>query len=156
MRAANRAGGIDNITAIVLDVEAGDPDEGTVAAAPAAPTTGPRRRLWPWIVGAIAGVLVLAVAFTAFRSYVDNQWYVGVANGHVAVYQGIPAAPFGFELFRVDQDTGLDATAVEQLATFPGLADGINVDSREAALAIVDQMRRDLRDAQRQQNGGTP
>ena len=34
VRAANRAGGIDNITVIVLDVEAGDPDEGTVAEAP--------------------------------------------------------------------------------------------------------------------------
>src|SRR6476659_4178025 len=34
VRAANRAGGIDNITAIVLEVEAGEPDAGTVAAAP--------------------------------------------------------------------------------------------------------------------------
>jgi serine/threonine protein phosphatase PrpC len=158
VRAANRAGGIDNTTVIVLDVEAGDPDQGTVAAAPApAPTTTrPKRRLWPWLVGAIAGVLLLTVAYTAFRSYVDNQWYVGVSNGHVAIYQGIPASPFGFELSHVDQDTGLDAAAVEQLATFPGLSDGINVDSREAALATVDQMRQDLRDARRQQDGGTP
>ena len=57
VRAANRAGGIDNITVIVLDIEAGDPDEGTVAAAPVAQVTAPKRRLWPWLVGAIAGVL---------------------------------------------------------------------------------------------------
>ena len=151
VRAANRAGGIDNITVIVLDVEAGDPDEGTVAAAPAVSTVRPRRRWWPWIVGAIAGVLLLGAAFTVFRSYVDKQWYVGVSNGHVAIYQGIPASPFGFDLSHVDLDTELDAAAVEQLATFPGLREGINVDSREAALATVEQMRRDL-----QQQDATP
>ena len=70
-----------------------------------------------------------------------------MSNGHVAVFQGIPASPFGFDLSHVDQDTGLDAAAVEQLATFPGSSDGINVDSREAALATVEQMRQDLRDA---------
>jgi protein phosphatase len=149
VRAANRAGGIDNITVIVLDVEAGDPDEGTVAEAPVA--VRPRRRWWPWVAGAIAGVLLLAVAFTVFRSYVDKQWYVGVSNGHVAIYQGIPASPFGFDLSHVDLDTGLDAAAVEQLATFPGLTEGINVDSREAALATVEQMRQDL-----QQQGTKP
>ena len=150
VRAANRAGGIDNITVIVLDVEAGDPDEGTVAA-PVVSTVRPRRRWWPWIVGAIAGVLLLGAAFTAFRSYVDKQWYVGVSNGHVAIYQGIPASPFGFDLSHVDLDTELDAAAVEQLATFPGLREGINVDSREAALATVEQMRQDL-----QQQGAAP
>jgi protein phosphatase len=149
VRAANRAGGIDNITVIVLDVEAGDPDEGTVAEAAVA--VRPRRRWWPWVVGAIAGVLLLAAAFTAFRSYVDKQWYVGVANGHVAIYQGIPASPFGFDLSHVDVDTELDAAAVEQLATFPRLTEGINVDSREAALATVEQMRQDL-----QQQGAKP
>ena len=150
VRAANRAGGIDNITVIVLDIDAGDPDEGTVAA-PVVSTVQPTRRWWPWVVGAIAGVLLLAVAFTVFRSYVDKQWYVGVANGHVAIYQGIPASPFGFDLSHVDLDTGLDAAAVEQLATFPGLTEGINVDSREAALATVEQMRQDL-----QQQGTKP
>ncbi|MEP6758150.1 MAG: Stp1/IreP family PP2C-type Ser/Thr phosphatase [Actinomycetota bacterium] len=156
VRAANRAGGIDNITVIVLDVAAGDPEAGTVTSTPA-PTRAPaRRRLWPWIVGAIGVVLLVTVALTAFRSYVDDQWYVGVANGQVAIYQGIPAAPFGFELSHVDLDTGLDAAAVEALATFPGLADGINVDDRDAALATVEQMRQDLRDARAQRNGAGP
>jgi PPM family protein phosphatase len=153
VRAANRAGGIDNITAIVLDVEAGDPEAGTVAAAPAPARTRPKRRWWPWIAGAVGVVLLAMVALTVFRSYVDNQWYVGVSNGHVAIYQGIPAAPFGFELSHVDLDTGLDASAVAALATFPGLTEGINVDDRDAALATVDQMRQDLRDTRAQRNG---
>jgi len=68
-----------------------------------------------------------------------------VSSEHVAIFQGIPAAPFGFELSHVDEDTGLDAAEVEALATFPGLRDGINVGSREEAVAIVDQMRDDLK-----------
>ncbi len=155
VRAANRAGGIDNITVIVLDVEAGEPDEGTVTEPPQSRPEA-TRRWWPWLLGAAGVIVLLAAGFTVFRSYVDDQWYVGVSNGHVAVFQGIPASPFGFDLSHVDQDTGLDAAAVEQLATFPGLSDGINVDSREAALATVEQMRQDLRDAQAQQTGPVP
>jgi hypothetical protein len=45
----------------------------------------------------------------------------------------------------VDEDTGLDATEVERLQTFPDLAEGINFESRDAALAAVEQMRQDLK-----------
>jgi len=157
VRAANRAGGIDNITALVLDAVDGEPEDGEVAEPPVAEAASgdrARRVPWRWLIGAVAAVVVAIVAFTAFRSWVDGQWYVGVANGHVAIYQGIPAAPFGIELSHVDEDTGLDAAAVLQLGTFPELPDGINVDSREEAQAIVDTMQQDLRDAQRQQTDG--
>ena len=144
VRAANRAGGVDNITALVLEVEPGDPGSGTVSTAPTAPD---RRRRPPWraILGLLAAAVVLFVAYTAFRSYTDRQWYVGVSDGNVAIFQGIPAAPFGVELSHVDEDTGIDAADVERLQTFPDLAEGINFDSREAAAAAVDQMREDLK-----------
>ena len=149
VRAANHAGGIDNITALVLDAVAGEPDGDSVAPSPTPPASasGGRRRTWRWIVGAIAAVVLVGAAYTTFRSYVDNQWYVGVSDAHVAIYQGIPASPFGIELSHVDEDSGLDALAVERLATFTGLSQGINADSREQALAIVEQMRHDLQTA---------
>ncbi|MDP9185565.1 MAG: BofC C-terminal domain-containing protein, partial [Actinomycetota bacterium] len=101
------------------------------------------------IVAAVAAVVLLFAGYTAFRSYVDRQWYVGVSNEHVAIFQGIPAAPFGFELSHVDEDTGLDAAAVESLATYQDLREGINVDSRDEADSTVDQMRLDLKAASR-------
>jgi protein phosphatase len=161
VRAANRAGGIDNITALVLEAAEGEPEEGTVAETPeVVPASGdrPRRSPWRWVIGAVAAVVILFAGYTAFRSYVDDQWYVGVSNGHVAIYQGIPAVPFGIHLSRVDEDTGLDAVAVEQLGTFSDLPDGINVSSLEEAKAIVGQMEQDLQDAQKQhqKNGGGP
>jgi PPM family protein phosphatase len=145
VRAANRAGGIDNITAIVLEVQPGEPEAGTVAPAPATAAGTTRRVPWRSIVAAVAALIVVFAAYSAFRSYVDRQWYVGVSNGHVAIFQGIPAAPFGFQLSHVDEETDVDAAAAESLGTFPDLAQGINYDSRDAAVAAIEQMREDLK-----------
>jgi serine/threonine protein phosphatase PrpC len=146
VRAANRAGGIDNITVVVLEVLPGEAEAGTVGPASSAIAARTRRRIsWRTIAAAVVAVVLLVVAYSAFRSYVDRQWYVGVSDGHVAIFQGIPAAPFGIELSHVDFDTGLDAAAVERLPTYEHLPDGINVESRDAALTTVEQMRQDLK-----------
>jgi protein phosphatase len=151
VRAANRAGGIDNITAIVLEVELGEPDAGTVADAPASATTSTRRVPWRAITIVLTTIVLLLVAYTVFRSYLDRQWYLGVSSdGHVALYQGIPAAPFGIHLSHVDLDTGLDAAKVEQFH-YDGLPQGITFDSRDAALVVVQQMQSDVQQQQQQQ-----
>lgn len=156
VRAANRAGGLDNITVVVLDALEGDgvvaPPEaiGTAADDPAEPS----RRPWRWVVAAVVVVVVLAAAFTGFRAWLDGRWYVGEANGHVAVYQGIPATILGRDLAEVDVETGLSADDVAALPLYADLAEGINADSREDALAIVDQMRQDLRRQAREGGGG--
>jgi len=65
----------------------------------------------------------------------------------VAIYQGIPADILGFELSDLDTETEVSALDVESLPLYADLADGINVDSREAALTRIDQMIRDLAQA---------
>ena len=64
VRAANRAGGIDNITAIVLDVEAGEPEAGTVApsARSATESTAPHGGPWRAIGVVLATIVLLMVA----------------------------------------------------------------------------------------------
>jgi protein phosphatase len=149
VRAANRAGGIDNITAIVLEIEPGEPDEGTVAEAPIA--AEPRRRVpWRAITVVLTTIVLVLVAYTVFRSYLDRQWYLGVSDGHVALYQGIPAAPFGIHLSHVDLDTGLNAVKVEQFH-YEGLEDGITFNSRDEALATVQTMQADLQEQRQHQ-----
>jgi len=168
--AANRAGGVDNITVVVLDVL---PDDGAeeAAGAPAAEaetqaakeepqrpgrTPGARRR-W-WRVAIIVGIVVVALgaAFTGARALIDTRWYVGVADGHVAIYQGIPADVFGFELSHVVEETDISASAAEALPVYSGLAGGINVDSRADADARVEQIRTDVRRAAHAGTGGQP
>lgn len=150
VRAANRAGGIDNITVVVVDAhedEAGD-GEPPAARAQLGPGSSGRRRLIRWGAGIVVAAIVLVAALAAGRAYVDGQWYVGVSNGRVAVFQGVPAQPLGYHLSRVAEETDLNAADVQKLELYANLPDGINADSREEADAIVAQMRKDLKASQ--------
>jgi serine/threonine protein phosphatase PrpC len=168
VRAANRAGGVDNITVIVLDVkddEVGTGDGGTPAAATTPgggvasgdrgrpPGDDRRRRLIRSAVVAAVVVVVLVAAFAGLRAYLDGQWYVGVANGHVAVYRGIPAEILGYSLSSVNLETAIAADEVQALPIYANLSEGINANGRDDALAIVDQIRRDLRRQARLERG---
>jgi PPM family protein phosphatase len=171
VRAANSAGGLDNITVVVLDVVEGDPlpiEEGVTGRPAGAPTAldrsgaGPdasaravaRRRLWRW--GMVAGlVVVLAVAaYTGLRVFVDRQWYVGVANGHVAIYQGIPAKILGLSLSSVQEETTISAEDALATHKHDGLTEGVSVDSLDEARDVVASIEKDVRIYQRQQRRG--
>jgi serine/threonine protein phosphatase PrpC len=153
IRAANRAGGIDNITVVVL--EAHDDDDGDVPAR--AGGGGPAdRAMWRWVVGAVVALVILTGAVFAGRAWVDGRWYVGAANGHVAVYQGVPAEPLGIHLSHVELETDLLAAEVQKLELYRNLADGINADDRAAADAIVAAMRTDLKASRHHKGVGGP
>jgi protein phosphatase len=177
VRMANRAGGIDNITAVLLDLSegaAGDVTEAR-AAIPHQPTAphplpapdragvtvvgrpipAPPRKDRPGAriarrvgvgTGITLGMLVLGVVLV--RLYVDTQWFVGVSNGRVAIFRGVPAEVAGFDLNSVVVETSIAAEEVESLAVYRDrLAEGITADDREAADEIVEQIRSDVTDA---------
>jgi serine/threonine protein phosphatase PrpC len=163
--AANAAGGLDNITVVVLDFEA--EDEGAEAPAaiaePVPAEPGKRRHARPrWKRAALwAGALVVAVvvAIVGVRLYVDSQWYVGVQNGHVAIFRGIPTTVLGFDLSSAVRETRLEAADAEKIELYRSLEDGISVGSRSEASARVDQIREDIAEQARQEKrraGGNP
>ena len=45
----------------------------------------------------------------ASRLYLDSQWFVGVSNGRVAIFRGVPAEVGGFELHSVVVETSIPA-----------------------------------------------
>jgi serine/threonine protein phosphatase PrpC len=157
VRAANRAGGVDNITVVVIDVHDVAGEEESEARGSDVPSSdrspgsrlrkaasgrGPQARRWA-LRGGIA-LLVLAVMIVALRVYADRQWYVGDNEGHVAVFQGIPAEIGAVRFSHVAVEfPDLQTSAVEQSPLYADLGSGITVDSREEALAIVAQMRSD-------------
>jgi serine/threonine protein phosphatase PrpC len=184
---ANRAGGDDNITVILLDVvgddeasgdglesgavqrstgqqvnEGPDPpgDTAFVRSVPDHEDPAPRRRRRPlnrkraavW-TGVVLVVIVAALIGT--RYYLDRQWYVGDADGRVAIYNGIPATVLGFKLAHVQESTELPAQDAERLAYWRGLEDGITAGSFEQAQSIVDRIRQDLQTPATPQSGGS-
>jgi protein phosphatase len=167
--AANRAGGVDNITAILVDLSPGAGDEvreagsagrhDTTPAAgrtPERPAGGTRVELGPRAsdrarrIGVRAGIglAVLVAGVLALRVYLDTQWFVGVSDGRVAIFRGVPAQIAGFDLNSVVEETSIRADDAESLAYYrTQLSDGITADDREAAEAIVEQIRRDVASA---------
>jgi len=163
--AANQAGGVDNTTALVLFVVDDGEAAGTAAAPPAeeaeapgsfsetAPATlarpeqekrPPRRRglraaIWLVVVAAI-----VAAAFMAARAYAFSQWYVGVQDDRVALFQGIPVEILGYELHRAVEVTPLSASRVMELAPWRELDEGITAETEEEARSIIETIETDL------------
>jgi PPM family protein phosphatase len=156
IRLANEGGGTDNTTVVVLDFSddaaaarpSEEPTPSSEATGPA-PTPKPvrsrrrlPRKLLVWI-GIIAALVV--VAFVGLRLYLDSQWYVGVSDGHVAIFQGISTEVAGFELHHVVVQTTISAEKAESLAVWQDrLSEGITAEDREGASAIVEQIRQDV------------
>jgi len=166
VRAANRAGGVDNITVVILDVL---PDDPAVVDEAGAPEAAPRRSTADappptapvWRTPVIRAVVALAVVLAAFaggRAWLDSRWYVGVWNGQVAIFRGIPTEVLGFHLSSVAAETRLPADEVARLPLYEDIANGLNVDTLADAQAQVAQIKADLKAARHaaRQAGSTP
>jgi PPM family protein phosphatase len=201
VKVANRAGGIDNITALILDFadDGGGPgatkgfaipgqptSERPIAPAaptnrsditivgapipdpppgsPVAPSSRPasrtdrpateprpeRSRPGSRRVGRKVGIwtgvtlAIVALGVVGLRLYLDTQWYVGVSNGRVAIFRGVPAEVAGLELHSVVVETSIPAEQAESIEFYRGLPDGITADDRAGADAIVESIREDV------------
>ncbi|HEY5518174.1 MAG TPA: Stp1/IreP family PP2C-type Ser/Thr phosphatase [Cellulomonas sp.] len=136
VEAANRAGGYDNITVIVVDI-------GEIRAVDAAPARGSkearRRGAAPllWIVAALA--LVIASGGGAW-SYARSRAYLIDRGGYVAVYQGIPGSFAGIGLSWLVQSTEVPVDALDPQVR-ARLQEGIPFGKLPDALERVDELR---------------
>ncbi|HEX2267238.1 MAG TPA: Stp1/IreP family PP2C-type Ser/Thr phosphatase [Actinomycetota bacterium] len=109
-----------------------------------------RVRLAVWSV--VVAALLIGL-FVGARTYLDNQWFVGVAGDRIAIYNGIPTKVLGIELSHVEETTNIRATPAEQLRPWRGLREGITANNLEAAQEIVIQIRRDVSQSRRARTG---
>jgi hypothetical protein len=178
IEAANSAGGVDNITVVVLDIEldggdsgapaggtssagtrngaasvsaADPPPSGTTNAGEGARGPFPLLRVLVWIAAAL---LVLVLGIVGLRLYLDQQWFVGVSNERVAVFRGVPSEALGFRLSHVVVVTQLPADEVGALPFYGELAEGIPVADRGAAGEVIRQMDADLQASLSEGAGG--
>jgi serine/threonine protein phosphatase PrpC len=162
VRAANGAGGVDNITAVVLDVtENGAPTpararEATSVPTPVAPLRTsvapppskaerpPRPGVRKAVVWSAVALAVAILGLVGLRLYLDSQWYVGVSEGRVAIFRGVPAEVAGLRLSSVVVETTIPAEEAEALEFYRDLSEGITADDRAGADQIVEQIRDDV------------
>ena len=135
---ANARGGVDNITAVVIDVEGTPEPTGPVAKA-RAPHRARARAVPTRLIVWVAVLLTLLVGGgVGVRMWADRTYYVGVSDDHVAIYRGIHVQFAGIHLSHVEEST---AIRTEQVAPYylPELREGVIAKSLEDARRIVSE-----------------
>ena len=151
VEAAKAAGGQDNVTTVVLDVQAAaepapvQPADAAAREQPPSSWTGrpARRGLRLTMMIAIPVVLVAALLVGA-RMYLDRQWFVGIHDGNVSLFRGIPTEVFGLNLSTLVDETEIPARSAEQLQTWRDIGDGITAGSEAEAREILAQIESDV------------
>jgi serine/threonine protein phosphatase PrpC len=110
--AANDAGGVDNVTVVVVEIGGA---ERAAAASPAAAemtyrkagaSAGPDRDArWSWLARAawvVAAIAVVVLAWSSVRSWAFSQAYMRAENGMVVVYSGVPGSFAGVTMSKLE------------------------------------------------------
>ena len=163
---ANEAGGEDNITVVVIDV--GGSGEGAAPVTehrsdlgershtdPTADTgyhqaveAAPRSRRWPRAV--LLTLIVVALigggAFAAARYALANSWFVGVDDGVITIYRGIPGEVAGITLNEAHHQTDIEVTSLPAFKR-DEVEEGIEVGSLEEAEQTVDGLQQLTKDS---------
>jgi hypothetical protein len=137
--AANRAGGYDNISVVVVDVTG----EAAASYAPPRGTVSAGRRSAARLLWVVAALALVATAAWGAWAYASSRAYLIDENGLVTVYRGVPGSFGGFALhWRVSTtNVPVDRLGVPVARR---LSAGIAFDSVEAALARADELRASL------------
>ncbi len=128
--AARDAGGYDNITTIVVDIQGKAKAKQRRAIA--------KSRIWMGVLIALV-VLAIAGAFVGTQQFISNSAYIGVQDGKVTIYKGIPDEFLGMQLSSVEEVSSVSISDLEKVQ--PGVASRINenmrVDSIDEAKHLV-------------------
>lgn len=134
--AANRAGGYDNITVVLVDLT----DTPARDYAPRSGTAAARRRAAGrllWIVAALA--LVGAATWGAY-AYANSRAYLIDEGGVVTVYRGVPGSFAGLTLHWRVRTTDIDTDDLPAPVA-ARLKSGIPFDGVGSALRRIDELR---------------
>ncbi|MDI6891659.1 MAG: Stp1/IreP family PP2C-type Ser/Thr phosphatase [Actinomycetota bacterium] len=136
-KAANERGGVDNITAVLI--EAGSARESELAEKRG---VGKALRWGPAKKSLLALTLVALVGIAsllAFSSYLDRTYYLGFHKDRVALYRGLPGTIFRLKLGVLERETGITR---EDLPLYyqERLEKGIIAGDREKAERIIDDI----------------
>jgi len=127
--AANEAGGHDNITVIVIDVNKVDP---------LASSRSKKRFRRNIIAFVLVFVLLVGGAVGGVYAYARNSAFLIDQDGYVALYQGLPGNVMGIELNWLVESTTIKVSGLSP-TTKQELQKGIKVDSIDEGKEIITQ-----------------
>lgn len=96
-----------------------------------------------WIRFSVWAALTLVIVlggWIALTSYISNSWYVGVHDGNVTVFKGVPEGILGFASGDVVDRTSIPVSLLPA-TTRTQLEEGIPADNRADAERIVENLR---------------
>ena len=123
--AALAAGGSDNVTVVVVDVV----DDGRLQEVR-------RKRRRNALIATVCLLVALIVACVGGITAIRSSYYLGVKDGFVAVYSGIPHSFLGIDLFWLQDETTVDLDDLPE-DTRSRLKEGIAQPSLEDARDTV-------------------
>lgn len=130
--AALAAGGGDNVTVVVVDVV----DDGRMRDLV-------RRRRRNLLVG-LAGIVVALVAACCIGAFIImNSLFLGVYDGRVAIYTGVPESFLGIDLYRLYDETAISIGDLPA-DTQNRLQEGIGQSSMDEARATLSSYREQI------------
>ena len=132
--AALEAGGYDNATAIVMDVEG-------FRVVRERKEKRKSRILYAFLVAALIAIFA-AAGFAAYQ-YVHSSAYLINQDGKVAVYRGLNEELLGMPLSSLDRVTDVDVSKL-QPSVAARLNDGISAGSMEEADEIIDSYEEEI------------
>lgn len=125
---AIEAGGYDNITVIVVDIDGFKEKRRKKAAV---------KTKLSVLLCILLLVAVAAGAVFAGKAYVENSAYLGIHQGKVAIFRGVPGEVLGQSFSQLERQTDVSAGDL-QPGTINRLNSGIPVDNLAAAEALVE------------------
>lgn len=138
------AGAPDNVTVVVAEYLEDVP---TISAFPVGcaaatdvstePVESTTRPSWLWLGVAAAALLAVGMGF---YGWLQQQWFVGVHDGVVAIYHGIPQEIGPINFASLESETELAVSSLTPLDQ-TNAAEGITTESLAAAEAMVAEMR---------------
>ena len=134
IKRANMNGGMDNITAIVVDIEGNVAEE-----------TRKHRRSSRFTVGIVVALLALVIAGAGFglNRWVTSSAFLTEENGYVAIYQGIPDTFLGMEFKTLVSTTNIKVSELNAGLAERLKSEGVKADSVEEAQRLAEEYRED-------------
>ena len=129
------AGGVDNITVIVADVEGGAEKRTRRVAVKTKVTVG--------IILVLLAAIIGGAAY-GLNYWVSNAAFLGESDGYVAVYRGVNGSLFGIEFNSLDHATNVRVDALNPGVQARIIDRAITTDSVEAADEIIAQYKAEL------------